>query len=280
MSKSLYNKNTVTGKLFCFFSIYFAGLSAPTAESLAFLLVAMLALESAGSIRSLYRHFLAKATGKSLNAFYYLCSYAKVDYSGFMAVTAKIALGIIPDAFRPLPVLLCVDDTIVPKSGTKIEGVSKLFDHAAHKGCRYLDGHCFVSLMLCVPVWDNVAPGKTRTFSYLSVPLGYRMWKRRRSWRWLPAWCALPCPHFPGRRTSWHCVTAGMQKKISCALPVSLQTWTSYAAQGRTPPCMASRQHGRGSAGGLQSVGQSCPWTASSSQRRKLAAITPGASGS
>ena len=73
MSKSLYNKNTVTGKLFYFFSVYFAGLSAPTAESLAFLLVAMLALESAGSIRSLYRHFLAKATGKSLNAFYYLC---------------------------------------------------------------------------------------------------------------------------------------------------------------------------------------------------------------
>jgi len=178
MSKSLYNKNTVTGKLFYFFSVYFAGLSAPTAESLAFLLVAMLALESAGSIRSLYRHFLAKATGKSLNAFYYLCPYAKVDYSGFMAMTAKIAPGIIPDTFRPLPVLPCVDDTIVPKSGTKIEGVSKLFDHAAHKGCRYLDGHCFVSLMLCVPVWDNVGPGKARTFSYLSVPLGYRMWKK------------------------------------------------------------------------------------------------------
>lgn len=178
MSKSLYNKNTVTGKLFYFFSVYFAGLSAPTAESLAFLLVAMLALESAGSIRSLYRHFLAKATGKSLNAFYYLCPYAKVDYSGFMAMTAKIAPGIIPDTFRPLPVLPCVDDTIVPKSGTKIEGVSKLFGHAAHKGCRYLDGHCFVSLMLCVPVWDNVGPGKARTFSYLSVPLGYRMWKK------------------------------------------------------------------------------------------------------
>lgn len=181
MSKLLYNKNTVTGKLFCFFSIYFVGLSAPTAESLAFLLVSMLALESAGSIRSLYRHFLAKATGKSLNAFYYLCSYAKVDYSSFMATTARLALGIIPDAFRSLPVLLCVDDTIVPKPGPRIEGVSKLFDHAAHNGSRYLDGHCFVSLMLCVPVWDNVGPGKARTFSYLSVPLGYRMWQKEKT---------------------------------------------------------------------------------------------------
>ena len=100
----LYNKDTVIGKLFCFFSIYFAGLSAPTAESLAFLLVVMLALESDGSIQSLYRHFLAKAIGKSRSVFYYLSAYAKVDYSGFMAVTAKIALSIISDAFRPLPV--------------------------------------------------------------------------------------------------------------------------------------------------------------------------------
>ena len=272
MSKSLYNKNTVTGKLFYFFSVYFAGLSAPTAESLAFLLVAMLALESAGSIRSLYRHFLAKATGKSLNAFYYLCPYAKVDYSGFMAMTAKIAPGIIPDTFRPLPVLLCVDDTIVPKPGTKIEGVSKLFDHAAHKGCRYLDGHCFVSLMLCVPVWDNVAPGKARTFSCLSVPLGYRMWKKEEATKLALAagMVRLVMPTLCRQKNVLALCDSWYAKKISCALLASLQTWASSAVQGRTLPCMASRQHGRGSAGGLQSVGQSCPWTASSSQRIRL----------
>ena len=30
------------------------------------------------------------------------------------------------------------------------ENVSKLFDHAAHNGSNYLNGHCFVSVMLCV----------------------------------------------------------------------------------------------------------------------------------
>ena len=29
--------------------------------------------------------------------------------------------------------------------------VSKLFDHAVHNGSNYLNGHCFVSVMLCVP---------------------------------------------------------------------------------------------------------------------------------
>lgn len=28
--------------------------------------------------------------------------------------------------------------------------VSKLFDHAAHNGSNYLNGHCFVSVMLFV----------------------------------------------------------------------------------------------------------------------------------
>lgn len=52
------------------------------------LILSILALESAHSIRFLYRHFLSGITTKSLNAFYYACSYAKVDCSGFTNVTA------------------------------------------------------------------------------------------------------------------------------------------------------------------------------------------------
>ena len=69
------------------------------------------------------------------------------------------------------PVFLCVDDTMVSKFGKKFENVSKLFDHAAQNGSNYLNGHCFVSIMLCVPVLDH------DKISYLSVPLGYRMWQ-------------------------------------------------------------------------------------------------------
>ena len=132
----------------------------------------MLALEAADSIRFLYRHFLSKVTEKSLNAFYYACSYAKADYTRFMGVTAALALKIVPQGLDTQPVFLCIDDTMAEKFGTKFEDVSKLFDHAAHNGSNYLNGHCFVSFMLCVPVW------KGQKISYIAVPLGYRMWKK------------------------------------------------------------------------------------------------------
>ena len=135
----------------------------------------MLAVESADSIRSLYRRFLSGITQKSLNVFYYACSYAKADYSRFMNVTARMALNLIPEKLHAQPVFLCIDDTMVTKFGKKFEDVSKLFDHAAHKGSNYLNGHCFVSVMLCVPVWNK---GRVH---YLCVPLGYRMWQKKES---------------------------------------------------------------------------------------------------
>ena len=46
---------------------------------------------------------------------------------------------------------------------------------AAHNGSNYLNGHCFVSIMLCVPVWNG------DKVPYLSVPLGYRMWRKKES---------------------------------------------------------------------------------------------------
>ena len=139
------------------------------------MLISILALENADSIRFLYRHFISKITEKSLNAFYYACSYTKVDYSGFMCTTARMALKIIPKDISYHPVFLCLDDTMTPKFGKKFENVSKLYDHAAHNGSSYLNGHCFVSLMLCVPVWKN------KKISYLSIPLGYRMWDKTKS---------------------------------------------------------------------------------------------------
>lgn len=149
--------------------MYFETCTMPTANTLFLLVLSILVVEAAPSIRFLYRHFLSGITEKSLNTFYHACSYAKVDYSHFMNVTVSMALKLIPETLRTEPVFLCIDDTMVSKFGEKFENVSKLFDHAAHNGSLYLNGHCFVSLMLCVPVWKS---GKV---SYLSVPLGYRM---------------------------------------------------------------------------------------------------------
>ena len=134
----------------------------------------MLALEAAHSIRFLYRHFLTGITEKSLNTFYYVCSYAKVDSSSFLTTTARIALRLIPSFLDSYPVFFCVDDTMVPKAGKKFEQISILYDHATHNGNSYLNGHCFVSVMLCVPYADN----KNSAIRYISIPLGYRMWKK------------------------------------------------------------------------------------------------------
>ncbi len=171
----LYNDKHIIGRLFRYFSVYFATFVVPTAESLFLLVLAILAMESADSIRSLYKHFLSGITTKSLNAFYYACFYAKVDCSVFMNVIVKLALRLIPSDLKSQPLFLCIDDTMVPKFGKKFEDVSKLFDHAAHNGSNYLAGHCFVSLMLCVPVWHQ------RRISYLAVPPGYRMWQKKES---------------------------------------------------------------------------------------------------
>ena len=92
-----------------------------------------------------------------------------------MNTTASIALKLIPDKLQSQPVFLCIDDTMVSKFGKTFENVSALFDHAAHNGSNYLNGHCFVSVMLCVPVW------KEDRIHYLSVPLGYRMWQKKKS---------------------------------------------------------------------------------------------------
>ncbi len=136
------------------------------------LVLSMLAMETVGSIRSLYRHFLSGITEKSLNAFYYACSYTKADYSRFMNITTGTALKLIPEKLLSQPVFLCIDDTIVSKFGKKFEDVSKLFNYAAHHGSNFLDGHCFVGLMLCIPVWK-----KNRIHS-LCVSLAYRMWQK------------------------------------------------------------------------------------------------------
>ena len=109
----LYNEKTVIGRLHQYFAHYFEIFSAPTAETSFLLVLSMLAMESADSIRSLYRHFLSGITNKSLNAFYYACSYAKADYSKFMNITAGMALKLIPENLASQPIFLCIDDTMV-----------------------------------------------------------------------------------------------------------------------------------------------------------------------
>ena len=57
------------GRLYRYFYTYFKTFSMPTIETLFLLVLSILAMESADSIRSLYRHFLSGITKKSLIPF-------------------------------------------------------------------------------------------------------------------------------------------------------------------------------------------------------------------
>ena len=81
----------------------------------------------------------------------------------------KIALSLIPEKLLDRLIILSIDDTMVEKYGEHFENREKLFDHAKHNGSNYLYGHCFIGIMLSIPVFDK---GIIR---YLSFPVGYSM---------------------------------------------------------------------------------------------------------
>lgn len=154
-------------------SPYFSICTRPTARNLIWVVIAMVVLGGCRSVRWLFEHFLNRVQRNKLNAFYYACDYAKnVEYLQPDRVTAAMLLDVIPKALRELPIYLVVDDTLVEKFGEHFENVRTLFDHAAHDGQAYKNGHCFVTLVMSVPVGID----ERGEVGYRSVPLRHSMW--------------------------------------------------------------------------------------------------------
>ena len=118
---------------------------------------------------------LSKLSDTSLNAYYYALKTDRLDHESWRNVTLSKALKAVPVHLAAQPLFLSIDDTMVEKEGDKFELRSRLFDHAAHNGSNYLDGHCMVSILLSFPV---LADGSIR---YLSVPLGYQLWDKKQT---------------------------------------------------------------------------------------------------
>ena len=62
---------------------------------------------------------------------------------------------IIPYSLHDMLIYLIIDDTLTEKYGQHFEDAALLFDHCARNGTNYLNGNCFVSLVLAVPVCIN-----------------------------------------------------------------------------------------------------------------------------
>lgn len=120
------------------------------------------------SIKFLYDHFIKKYCNNALNGFYYFLSYANFSCDLLLIITVKIALSLIPDDLKPYAtIFLSTDDTLQEKFGDKFDCYSKLFDHTSKNGSNYLNGHCFVSLVINIPLsW-----GSGVKYSYRVSPL-------------------------------------------------------------------------------------------------------------
>ena len=84
------------------------------------------------SINFLHNYFLKKVYNSSLNSYYYLLSYTKIDLEYIMKTTTRLALNCLCDTLKSLPIFLVVDDTLQEKFGVHFECRNKLFDHAKH----------------------------------------------------------------------------------------------------------------------------------------------------
>ena len=165
---SLYTKDSVIGKLRKWFLDIFSGETKPTGQHLFELALSVLALDGFQSVHGNFERFISEISDFELKSFYYALNEGKIALSDWMENLMKAALSLVSESADAL--ILSVDDTLIEKFGEKFEHWGKLYDHAAHNGSHYLNGHCFVSLMLSVPL---KAAGQ-----YLSFPVPYRMWTK------------------------------------------------------------------------------------------------------
>ena len=173
--KALYHKKSLTDKLKETFSEIFTNETAPTQKHFIDLMMSVIALNGFQSVQYNYEHFIQDVSEFKLKSYYYTLNESRLDIDDWLLKMVRTAVSLIPDCLKEQPVIFSMDDTMAEKTGEHFEYCSVLFDHAAHNGSSYLNGHCFVSLMISVPVMEN---GKTR---YLSVPVGYRMWTKEES---------------------------------------------------------------------------------------------------
>ena len=173
--KALYTQTSIISKLQKAFYEIFSAESTPTKEHLFDLLLSILCLNGFSSVNYNFEHFIQYISDNKLKSYYFTLNESKIDLSEWIRNMVRIALSLMPESLQSQLILLSIDDTMVEKYGEHFENREKLFDHARHNGSNYLNGHCFVSIMLSIPVFDQ---GKIH---YLSFPIGYRMWTKEQT---------------------------------------------------------------------------------------------------
>ena len=123
-----------------------------TKEHLFDLLISVLCLNGFQSVKYSFDHFIENMSENKLKSYYFTLNESKIDLSKWMKNLVKMALSVIPEKLFDNLIILSIDDTMVEKYGEHFENRELLFDHAGHNGSNYLNGHCFVSIMLSIPI--------------------------------------------------------------------------------------------------------------------------------
>ena len=173
--KALYTQTPMICKLNEIFSKIFSKETKPTQQHIIDLLMSVLGLDGFRSVKFSYSHFIQSLSDFKLKSYYFMLNESKIDIDTWMEALILMAISIIPKELSQQLLVLSIDDTMVEKFGDKFECREKLFDHAAHHGSLYLKGHCFVSLMISVPIIEK------GTIRYISIPVGYRMWTKEKT---------------------------------------------------------------------------------------------------
>ena len=164
-----------------YFMSIFAEQTKPCRARLRFLIMGIV-LTGSLSIRKCYRHGISKLTNKKLKSFYYVLDQGKIRLSSWSKNIINLALTC-PGYVMGAPILLVIDDTLVEKIGTCFENWGKHFDHSGYRKVRrnqsnsqekkgdYINGHCFVTLLMLVPIksGDKIV--------YRPIIVAQRMWK-------------------------------------------------------------------------------------------------------
>ena len=168
-------KHPLIKKLNCLYKNFFRHQASGTATNLTYLSLSMLVLNACTSVYFSYKHFIRDLSEKCLNSFYYTINDANINHDDLMKQIVTTAVNMIPAALSNYPLMFAVDDTVVEKEGDTFEEKRRLFDHTAKNGSNYLNGHCYVSLIMMVPIMFF------GTIKYISVPVAHRMWTGEKS---------------------------------------------------------------------------------------------------
>ena len=151
------------------FSQLFSCVTPAAEENFTLYSKALFMLNGVHTLRFMYYHCINEMTSKHLNNFY-RCFNEHDLITRWREVIANLILKILHVTLATLPIFLIIDDTLVEKVGDHFEFWDKLHDHTNKNGTNYIYGHCFVSLVIAVPVLIN------GSVKYIRVPLEHRLW--------------------------------------------------------------------------------------------------------